>query len=110
MSYIAIVGEDWERILGLDDRGKYIGRKVGIILHQSNADRLKTVFENMQIMSANADLSMPVLLSIIDEITDQVRESAKYNSDFLIAVDRLKIGRDSISDAAAKMTAIRRGD
>lgn len=79
MNFIAIVGEDWNHILG-NENTKYLSPKIGLIVHgNGGGEPLSDTLRNMQIISGNADLALHPLGLITATVAEQIEKFAKNN-------------------------------
>lgn len=79
MSYLAVVGEDWGHILGIDT-AKHLPPKIGLIVHgNGGGEPLNDTLRNMQIISGNADLALHPLAIIAQAVAARIEEFNKIN-------------------------------
>lgn len=104
---ITLVGSDWHEILGL--RAKYIPRQVGIILTARGTGSLAQRLRDLQVMSGNVDLGMPILVEIVTHFCDEARARRTYSRHFQEAEQHLLVALESMKKAATAYDAGRKG-
>lgn len=104
--YIMLMGTDWKAILG--ERAEYIPRQVGIALVGGGNDSYEKNLRNMQVMSGNVDIAMPVLIDIVSYFCEAAGETVKINSKYKRALEYLEKAKLDLEIAGQHYQAARK--